>query len=317
MTSPLSIERRGAVAVIRHANPPLGFMTGEMLAALRKDLALLERDPGVRVIVFTGVDGQYVLHTDVAELDAMIALTPPLPRWARRLLLLALPIVLGIARMPFVGSLLRIGSTPPARARTALLEMMLLFRDIERSSKITIAAINGHAVGGGWEMSLCFDLRVAVDDERVVLGLPEVLIGLMPGFGGTQRLLRIVGATRALELLLDGTLLSPHRAAELGLVNRVFSPNVFAAEVDELAERLARRPSAAVAAIKRAVRGGAERPLDAGLLLELCEVGGLGRTPETIAKMARYRSEIEAQLTRPEGARSSIGELVARLESGI
>lgn len=131
---------------------------------------------------------------------------------------------------------------------------------IAGSSKIFIAAINGHALGGGLEMALACDLRFAAEGEYR-LGLPEVTLGLLPGNGGTQRLPRLIGRNRALDLMLFGTTLKPQEALQLGLVNRVLPADGFQQEVETLARRLAGGATLAMGQIKRAVYEGMEMPL--------------------------------------------------------
>lgn len=135
------------------------------------------------------------------------------------------------------------------------------------SNKIYIAAINGHALGGGLEMALACDLRFA-GDGRYYLGLPEVTLGLLPGNGGTQRLPRLIGANKALELMITGERVNPQRALELGIVNQLFAAETFADDVLAYAQKVADGASLAVGAIKRAVYDGMALSLADGLALE-------------------------------------------------
>lgn len=135
------------------------------------------------------------------------------------------------------------------------------------SGKIYIAAINGHALGGGLEMALACDLRFA-KDGRYYLGLPEVTLGLLPGNGGTQRLPRLIGANKALEMMLTGERVTPQQALELGIVNKLFEADTFADDVTTYAEKVANGASLAVAAIKRCVYDGMKMALEDGLALE-------------------------------------------------
>lgn len=138
-------------------------------------------------------------------------------------------------------------------------------RDVEAIPKITIAAINGFALGGGFELSLACDFRYAADDAHV--GLPEILLGIIPGAGGTQRLPRLVGLARARELILTGRRIPAPEALEIGLVDRVVpAAEVHAAAVED-ARRFARGPSVAYAAAKRALAA-ADHVLLEGLAVE-------------------------------------------------
>lgn len=136
-----------------------------------------------------------------------------------------------------------------------------------KSDKVFVAAINGHAYGGGFEIALACDLRFAADAEYG-LGLPEVNLGLLPGNGGTQRLSRLVGAGKALELMLTGTVLSPQEALSLGLVNKLFPPDKLQEDVEAFATKLARGATRAIASIKKAVYQGIEQNLENALALE-------------------------------------------------
>ena len=133
--------------------------------------------------------------------------------------------------------------------------------------KVVIAAINGHCVGGGLEIALSTDLRMMASGSGKV-GLPEVTLGVLPGTGGTQRLPRVVGTSRALDLMITGKLLTPEEALQIGLVNYVFPKETFETQVMDYAKALANGPARAVSLIKRSVVEGIEMPLTAGLALE-------------------------------------------------
>ena len=137
---------------------------------------------------------------------------------------------------------------------------------IQSLDKPVIAAINGFALGGGMELALACHLRIASRNAR--LGLPEVKLGIMPGFGGTQRLVRLVGTTLALELALSGEPIGAERAYEIGLVNRVVEPDQLEQAVQDLAAPLAQAAPESVRGILQATLQGAEINLEAGLALE-------------------------------------------------
>jgi len=143
---------------------------------------------------------------------------------------------------------------------------------LERTPKLVVAALSGHTVGGGLEVALAADLRVARRGSGKC-GLPEVKLGVLPGTGGTQRLARLVGRSRAIELMIDGELQDYDRAAELGIVNRILDSSddaSFLQDVLSLAKGYAAPQKAAMSVghIKAAVHGGVDQPLDAGLALE-------------------------------------------------
>ncbi len=140
---------------------------------------------------------------------------------------------------------------------------------LEQTPKLVIAALNGHAVGGGLEIAMAADLRIACKGAGKV-GLPEVALGVLPGTGGTQRLGRLLGKAKAIELLIEGRNMDFEEAQTLGLVNRVLEPAGFFDQVLELARSFCppNKASLAVGRIKRAVQSGLEVSFEAGLALE-------------------------------------------------
>lgn len=138
---------------------------------------------------------------------------------------------------------------------------------IAHSHKIYIAAINGHALGGGLEMALACDLRFAAQG-KYRLGLPEVTLGLLPGNGGTQRLPRLIGANKALEMMITGEAVGPEEALELGLVNKLFPAADLLAETEAYAQKVAAGASLAIGAIKRCVYDGMQMELHDALAYE-------------------------------------------------
>ena len=140
---------------------------------------------------------------------------------------------------------------------------------LENSAKLVIAAINGHAVGGGLEIALACDIRIAKRGPGM-LGLPEINLGLLPGMGGTQRLPRVIGKGKAMELLTTGRTISVDEAQQIGLVNHVFDEENFFDKVLEYARQFVppAKASKAVGLIKRAVQTGLELPQAEALALE-------------------------------------------------
>jgi enoyl-CoA hydratase len=149
---------------------------------------------------------------------------------------------------------------------------------IERSAKPVIAAINGYALGGGCELALACHLRIAA--ENAVLGLPEVGLGAIPGYGGTQRLPRIVGLGRAIELVVTGRRVQADEALALGLVSRVVPQFALLAEAESLALAILKNGPLAVAAALEVMRDGMQLPLDAGLRLERGKFGRLAASED-------------------------------------
>jgi enoyl-CoA hydratase/carnithine racemase len=141
------------------------------------------------------------------------------------------------------------------------------FRRMAAAPQVFIAFISGHALGGGLEIALACDIRLGATGSYK-MGLPEVTLGLLPGNGGTQRLTRLIGPSRALELLVSGRTYGVEEAREMGLVAAVYDAASAESEVRSYAEALAGGPGLAIAAIKRCVHEGSQVSLDQGLALE-------------------------------------------------
>jgi enoyl-CoA hydratase/carnithine racemase len=141
-----------------------------------------------------------------------------------------------------------------------------VFNQVEDLPKVTIAALNGYALGGGCELAMCADLRFA--GEGAKLGQPEILLGIIPGGGGTQRLPRMVGVGRAKELIYSGRQVRAPEAKEIGLVNEVFPDEAVYPKAVEAARRYAHGPLAALRAAKVAVNWGARGDVRTGLVIE-------------------------------------------------
>lgn len=141
-----------------------------------------------------------------------------------------------------------------------------VFQQIEQLEKPVIAAINGYALGGGCELALACDIRLAADTAR--LGQPEVGLGITPGFGGTQRLPRLVGAAKAKELILTGEMIAAEEALRIGLVNRVYAAEELMARAMEMARTIASKSQLAVRYAKQAIIQGLEASISTALQLE-------------------------------------------------
>jgi enoyl-CoA hydratase len=153
-----------------------------------------------------------------------------------------------------------------------------IFRRIERSRAAVIAAVNGFALGGGCELAIACHIRLASDNAK--FGLPEVGLGIIPGYGGTQRLPRLVGLGLASELIATGRMVDAEEALRIGLVNRVVPQAELLDVALELAAKIARNAPLAVAAALEAARTGTETDLDTGLRLESSLFGMLGSTED-------------------------------------
>jgi len=240
--------REGHVATLRFANPPRHTLTAPMVAAMREQLAALRSERGMRVVVVrSATAGVFITHYEVDELAQAAEQRSSGARAAASVT---------------PGSTVTASDSSPR-----LYPMHELILEIESFPAVTVAAMDGLAMGGGLELALGCDFRLLCDGTHVV-GLPETSVGIIPGAGGTQRLSRLLGAARALDLILHGALLSPKDALAAGVVHRVFDAPRFDAEVTAFVSNLASRAPIALAQAKRAVREGADLPLREALGLE-------------------------------------------------
>lgn len=228
------LERQGEhVVVLRLDGPPLNALTTQVRDALAAAVAEVEADPSVRVLVLWGGPRVFAAGADIAGLAEMGY--EQIVRWNRDL----------------------------QRCLTRIAELPIP----------VVAAVNGPALGGGLELALTADYRIAGSSST--LGLPEVTLGIMPGSGGTQRLLRCVSPARAKELMMSGRRLSGQEAAALGIVEEVVADESVLEQALATANRLAAGPRFAVAAIKEAVDGRGD-----GLALERALIAGLFATED-------------------------------------
>ncbi|WP_256442966.1 MULTISPECIES: enoyl-CoA hydratase/isomerase family protein [unclassified Bradyrhizobium] len=229
IVSLVTTKIEGPVGLITINRPEaLNMFDLPLIDALQRGLANFEQDPDARVIVVTGAgERAFAAGADIADLNA------------RRSLAHYLEFADVVHRA---------------------------FRRFEACEKPTISAINGLAVGGGLELVLATDIRIAA--EQAKLGLPEIALGLFPGGGGSQRLMRQISPCRAREMMFTGDSISAASALELGLVNRVVSRERVLPEAMELALRIAGKSLLALKLLKRTLNHGADMPLPAALAYE-------------------------------------------------
>ncbi|MEU6573409.1 enoyl-CoA hydratase/isomerase family protein [Streptomyces sp. NPDC046805] len=214
------------VATITIDNPPANTLTDEVITQLSSELAAIAVDAEVRAVVIRAVGARtFVAGGDVGELLATA------------------------------------GDAEAARQHVA--KTRNLFDSLEALPQPVVAAVSGHAVGGGLELVLCCDLAIA--SARARFGLPEVGLGLIPGAGGTQRLPRAIGLQAAMGMVLTGTLITADEALARGLVTQVVPVDEVQEAAHLLAARLAAAPPAALRAAKLAIRSTTRLPLDEGL----------------------------------------------------
>ena len=293
----LRIEQRGRVLQVLLDNPPANFLTTAVMQELADLLEDLEHRQDIGAVILSGAaDGVFLTHFDVDEIERAVApITFSMPAWLTRLLLESESL---LRHLPGARKLLR-------RTLLAGVADMNLFHEVtahmRRMDKVFIAAINGLALGGGCELALACDLRLMAEDDQVerFLGQPEVLIGLIPGGGGTQMLARSLGVARALELCLEGQLLEPRQALALGLVNGLAPAEELLEAADALAQRLSRRSPQAVRLIKRSIYQAASRDWTEGMASEKAGFLSAASQGNTRRAMREYIERVRT-ITREE-----------------
>jgi len=166
---------------------------------------------------------------------------------------------------------------------------------IEKSPKPVIAAINGYALGGGFELTLACHFRVMVDAEKAVLGLPEITLGIIPGWGGTQRLPRLLGRTKALEIALLGRRINAREAYEWGLLNKVSKPGEVLKDAKEIAANLSKRAPLALKSILNGVVLGQDTNMAAGIEIELEGSATVSSSKDALEGMTAFMEKREAK----------------------
>jgi enoyl-CoA hydratase len=259
----VTTERRGPVALVTYANPPVGTITGAGSQEMLQTMAALADDAEVRVVVITGgMPGVFIRHYDVGELSTMSdrMAEGPLPA--------------------------------PAPSGTGGVGFLGLVDLIAAMDKPVIAAINGLCMGGGFELSLACDLRI-VGQDVAAIGLPETRIGIFPGGGGTQRLPRLIGEAKALEMILRGLTVDGVGAHEMGIVHEVVADPL--ARALEIAAELATRGAEGLAFAKRLTRAALDRPLAEGLADERQSFLAVMRTPSAREALRASQAPVEIQ----------------------
>lgn len=289
----LTVERHGRVITARFSSPPLNFVTTAFVRDLDALTAAVDRDDSVGAVVLTGVDGRFLTHADPTEIgEATETSIPPLPA---AVLAPLWKLTRTALRIPGALRSTEATGNPVARALAWGYRWRRTILRMNRSSTVYIAAINGPTTGGGHEIALACDLRFISDAPEIRVGQIEILVGLIPGGGGTQRLPKILGTSKALEYMLDGTLLTAQEALEAGLVNAIVPDRDLVNHAEEVAQRMARRSPGAVKSIKQLVYFTNSRPLRAGLDNELAGFIAAGLGPAMQNSVAAFNTDL-AQL---------------------
>jgi enoyl-CoA hydratase len=256
-------ERHGPILVIRFYNPPTNLMSAAMTGEIRDLVHRVDTDQETRVVIFTGgVPDYFIQHYDTREM-----LLPP-------------------------------GATMPP-PRYALNATDTTYLELEALSKPTIAAINGHAQGGGLELALACDFRIITDPGEI--GFGEITLGMLPAAGGTVRLPRLIGIARAKEIIMLGRDIDAATAVRYGVVMKAVPPDQLMHESMQLAERLAAFSPAALKLIKQVMDASFKMPLEDALKLEDHSFEVLMGTAEAQRLVKRYLQQNQRWNAAQEG----------------
>lgn len=248
----IKLEKQGHIGILTVSRPEaLNALNSATLKELRETAERVERDEDIRVLIVTGEGKAFVAGADIAEMKDLNA----------------------------------------EEGREFGLRGQAAFKAIERLSVPVIAAVNGFALGGGCELALCADIRIA--SEKAKFGQPETGLGITPGFGGTQRLPRTVGASKAMELILTAKMIKADEALAIGLVDMVVPPESLMEEAMKLASAIAANAPFAVKASKKLIRGFTDTSLCAGLEGEAELFGGCFATEDQKMAMEAFVQKME------------------------
>jgi enoyl-CoA hydratase len=240
------VERDSGVATIRLDRPPMNALNAQVQDEIAAAAAEVDADPAVRAVVLFGGEKVFAAGADIKEL----------------------------AEATF------------AQVAVDSRRLQAAFTTVARIGKPVVAAVTGYALGGGLELALCADFRVAGEGARV--GQPEILLGIIPGAGGTQRLPRLVGPARAKDIVFTGRFVGAAEALNIGLVDKVVPDAEVYRAACELAARFAGGPAVALRAAKQAIDAGLEVDLDTGLEIERLNFAALFATEDQRAGMRSF-----------------------------
>ncbi|MDX3105096.1 enoyl-CoA hydratase/isomerase family protein [Nonomuraea angiospora] len=251
----VSVEVADQIATIRLDRPKMNALNMQVQREIVEAAREVDADPQVQAVIVYGGEKVFAAGVDIKEMADM-----------------------SYADMA-------------AHSRT----LQACFTEVARIGKPVIAAITGYALGGGCELALCADFRVA--GESAKLGQPEILLGLIPGAGGTQRLPRLIGPARAKDLIFTGRHVPAAEALDLGLVDRVVPDEQVYTAALEWAATFVGGPSVALRAAKQAVDRGLEADLDTGLEIERLQFSGLFATDDAKIGMRAFTEKAKPKFT--------------------
>jgi len=261
----LEVETRGGTLVVRIDGGPYQLFGAEVARQLEALVDRADKDPDIHAVVFTSAHPKrFISHADV--------------KWLQE------------GGVQFVARQQAGADAPPLPADYVGIDRLHgIFLRMNGSGVVFVAALEGSALGLGAEFAWACDLRVMADADAFI-GQPEVLLGIMPGGAGSQRLTRLVGTHRSLVAILEGKPLTPAQALEYGAVDAVVAKENVIGKAIELADHFGKRPKASVGAIKRSVYFGGSLPLPDGIKLEAKEFLGLDVSKEGQELMIAYQA---------------------------
>ncbi|WP_203554078.1 enoyl-CoA hydratase [Bacillus sp. B15-48] len=259
MTQLVHLEKQNGIATVTLDNPPMNVLSKQVTQELKEVFTTIQEDPEVIAVVVTGNgDRAFMAGADIKEFPSWIDLEKE-------------------------------------EVKKVAKSNHEVFNLIEQLEQPTIALLNGFALGGGCELALACDIRIAEDHAQ--LGLPEVKLGLLPGAGGTQRLPRLIGEAKAKELMFLGDSITAEEALQVGLVNHVVPKGEGMEAALSMAKKVSRLSLQALSRIKRAVDEGADQPLEAALENEVDLFVELIKTEDAREGVEAFIEKRRAQFT--------------------
>lgn len=250
----LGVSIQDKICTLTISNPPANMLSKAVLTELNAFFDEVANNPEVKVLILTGAGTFFIVGADIREISELKG---------------------------------------KAEGTEASSLGQRVIGKLEKLPIPSIAAINGHCLGGGCELVMACTIRIA--QERARMGQPEINLGILPGFGGTQRLTRIVGASRALELMLTGEMFNAKVAEQIGLVSRAVPEEELMKQATGLAKKIASKSRPAVQRILRLAREGAAMPLDQALKLESELFGELCETKDMREGLTAFLEERQAK----------------------
>ncbi|WP_046175578.1 enoyl-CoA hydratase [Domibacillus indicus] len=236
----INVEVKKQTAFLTINNPPVNALNAVVLQELEQCLDHFRQDSSVKAVILTGAGTFFVAGADIKEFTSLFG--------------------------------------QEELAEQAALKGQALCSKIEQFEKPVIAAINGACLGGGLELAMSCHMRIASHEAK--LGLPEIKLGIIPGYGGTQRLARLTNTAKALELILTGRFIDGKEAEEIGLVNHSVNSAQLLSKASELAEAISQKSSLSIKSALASVLKGIDLPLQEGLEFEASQFGALFGTED-------------------------------------